>query len=45
MILSKESLKDVEGVFSDLNEFETIRRCIEARPKEWHEFMEFVKVI
>jgi hypothetical protein len=45
MILSKESLKDIEGVFSDLSEFETIRRCIEARQKEWHEFMEFVKVI
>lgn len=39
MILSKESLKDIEGVFSDLNEFETIRRCIEVRSKEWHEFM------
>lgn len=45
MIMSKENAKDIENSFANITEFETIRKSIEARQKEWIEFIEFVKAI
>lgn len=33
VILSKENLKDIENVFNNFSEFETTRKCIDAKQK------------
>jgi hypothetical protein len=45
VVMTRETLKEIENYFNSAPDFENIRKLQQIKSKEWQEFVDFVKVI